>query len=201
METKEDPRLEENEQDSTLQQEERESEDALDLDDLFADEDDSQEEELSETEQLKAEIKRLEKGIKTLAERQGREKNTDEKQQTKTESKSNDLDDVSEMFFTHTPVAELVSDDIKTIADAKYNGSVIKAWRNEKWLQDKANSLDSARKEEEANRAKVSRPANGTGSSKVDIRKVKEEDVKNLPPDKKNEWLRMQARLERESDE
>lgn len=199
---KEDQPLEENEEskdDSTLNQE-RESEEADDdLDSLFAEDDDSQEEQPVSRE----EYNRLLKGTKKLATELGRIKSQpkEEEKETPKKEESNQLDDFTEMFYSQTPQAELVKEDLQAVAEAKYNGSVYKAWKNEKWMQDKASSLENAKKEDEVNKTKVDKPANGIVSSKkVDIKKVKPEDVADLTPAQKSEWVKHQASVEHDTD-
>jgi hypothetical protein len=65
-------------------------------------------------------------------------------------------DDVTELFLESRPEAALVQDDLKIVADAKYGGSIIKAWKGENWLHAKASALA----EENANRSKISTPTN-----------------------------------------
>jgi hypothetical protein len=196
--TDENLRLDENEE-STLNQE-RESEEADDdLDSLFAEDDDSQEEAPISRE----EYNRLLKGTKKLATEIGRLKSQPKGGEKETPKKleSNQLDDFTEMFYSQIPLAELVKEDLQAVAAAKYNGSVIKAWKNEKWMQDKASSLENAKKEDEVNKTKVDKPANGIVSSKkVDIKKVKPEEVSKLTPAEKSEWVRHQASIENNAD-
>lgn len=198
METKENQPIDENEQDSTLA-DDRVSEEATDFENLFADDDDSQE----DAPVTREEYNRLLKGVKKLASIQGQKK---EQPKEKAESKADVVvyhqdDDVSELFFAQIPKAELVSEDLKKIAEAKYNGSILKAWKGESWIQEKATALEVARTEDEANKEKIRKPAPGTAPSRVDISKIKPEDVASLPADKKAEWLKEQVRKERESAE
>jgi len=198
METNENQPIDENEQDSTLA-DDRVSEEATDFENLFADDDDSQE----DAPVTREEYNRLLKGVKKLASIQGQKK---EQPREKVKSKadvvvSHQDDDVSELFFAQIPKAELVSEDLKKIAEAKYNGSILKAWKGESWIQEKATALEVARTEDEANKEKIRKPASGTAPSRVDISKIKPEDVASLPADKKAEWLKEQVRKERESAE
>lgn len=196
--TEENQPIDENERDSTLE-DDRVSEEATDFENLFADDDDSQE----DAPVTREEYNRLLKGVKKLASIQGQKK---EQPKEKVESKadvvvSHQDDDVSELFFAQIPKAELVSEDLKKIAEAKYGGSILKAWKGESWIQEKATTLEVARTEEEANKEKIRKPSSGTVPSKIDVSKVKAEDVASLKPSEKMEWLRRQAELERNSDD
>lgn len=197
METNENQPIDENEQDSTLA-DDRVSEEATDFENLFADDDDSQE----DAPVTREEYNRLLKGVKKLASIQGQKK---EQPREKVKSKadvvvSHQDDDVSELFFAQIPKAELVSEDLKKIAEAKYNGSILKAWKGESWIQEKATALEVARTEDEANKEKIRKPSSGTAPSRTDVSKVKPEDVASLKPSEKVEWLKRQAELERNSD-
>jgi len=176
-----------------------ESEEADELNDLFSndDSDDDSDDNSDEDKvaRLEKKIEDIQKGVNKYFSEKGREKKQEEKEEP---IKETSLDDLSELFYAQTPQAELVQDDLVAIAEAKYGGSILKAWRNETWVQDKASSLDSAKKEEEVTKSKISKPSNGTvASNKVDIKKVKPEDVSSLTPSQKVEWLRNEANKER----
>lgn len=165
-----------------------ESDDALDLESLFADE--SQEEsEDDEVTQLKKKVENIEKGVRKYFSDKGRT----EKQDVPVKQESN-LDDVSELFFAQVPQAEGVQDDLKKIADAKYNGSILKAWRGESWLQEKATALDNAKKEDEVNRSKIDRPSSGSLSKRNDFSHIKtDDDVAKLSSAQRAAFLKHQA--------
>jgi hypothetical protein len=65
-----------------------------------------------------------------------------EKGQIKKEVKSvvadGNEDITEELLLVKNPEAETVLDDVKAVADAKYNGNRVKAYREEAWLQEKA---------------------------------------------------------------
>lgn len=65
------------------------------------------------------------------------------KEATAKEVPNHASDDVTELFLESKPEAELVKDDLKVIADAKYGGSIIKAWKGETWLHEKASALSA----------------------------------------------------------
>lgn len=178
--------------------EERDSNEADDLESLFAD--DEKQEDAPVT---REEYNRLLKGVQKLATNQGREKVQPKEavRGTTTNTTSNQGDDVSELFFAQIPKAELVNDDLKSIANAKYGGSILKAWRGESWIQEKASALENAKKEEEVNKSKIKTPTQGVSLSKNDVLKTKPEDVASLQPKDKIAWIKEQARKERETAE
>lgn len=191
--TEENQPIDENEQDSTLE-DDRVSEEATDFENLFADDDDSQE----DAPVTREEYNRLLKGVKKLASIQGQKK---EQLKDKVETKADVIvshqdDDVSELFFTQIPKAELVSEDLKRIAEAKYGGSILKAWKGESWIQEKATALEVARTEDEANKEKIRKPSSGT-SFKQDFSNVKtEEDVAKLSHKDRVEFVKKQIEKE-----
>lgn len=178
---------------------ESESDDATELEDLFAEH--SQEEEATDVDSLKKEIADLKKGLSKFFSENGRKAKQVEEKKEEAKPETVPTDDVSELFFNQIPQAELVSSDLKSIADAKYNGSILKAWKGESWIQAKAKALSDERTVNEENKSKISKPTQGTTSSRIDVSKVKAEDVSTLSADKKVEWLREQVRRERESAE
>jgi hypothetical protein len=184
--------LDENEQ-STLD-ENAETEQVEDLDNLF-DEEEKQEDEPVTRE----EYNKLLKGTQKLATQYGNLK-TQKKEDVKTKPESKVVapsDDISELFYAQIPKAELVSDDLKTIAESKYGGSILKAWKGESWIQEKASALESTKNEDEANKSKISKPSNGTSPKRVDILKVKPEEVESLKPSDKAVWVKAQVEKER----
>ena len=131
------------------------------LDDFFADEDESKGETLEEkVARMEAETAQLKKAIAKGFSEKGREKAQQQNQAKNDNSWRND--DVIEMFFENKPEAELVKDDLQMIADAKYNGSILKAWKGEKWLQEKASSV----REENIAKGKIQPPSQGSSAPK-----------------------------------
>ncbi len=211
MTTKEDQPLDENEE-STLDQE-RESEESENLEDLFADDDDSEDEsDADKVKRLEDKIARIEKGVKKLATDKGREakqpeKTEEPKEEPKTEPKEepkkepkDDGDLVEELLLIRHPEAEHVLDELKETAEMK-GTSVLKLYRDSKYFQGEAKALADAQKSEEENKSKIKKPANGTPSSKKDVLATKPEDVEKLSPSEKAQWLKAQAEKERNSDD
>lgn len=188
--TEVDLRQVETELDSTLEVE-RETEESSELDDLFAEEESSDEAPVT-----REEYNRLLKGVKKLASEQGRVKQVVKAEEPAPKQLA--TDDVSELFFAQIPQAELVSSDLKSIADKLYDGSILKAWRNETWIQEKAKALSDAKTRDEENRSKISKPSNGTSPSRTDISKVKAEEIDKLTPSQKVAWIEEQVRREQE---
>ena len=192
----EDTTLEKNEQDSTLLENDS-SEDASELDSLFAEEEDGEE----STPVTREEFNKLLKGVQKLATQKGIEKKEAVKETVKEEPvKTVATDDMTEFFLEQTPKAELVKDKLTQVAKALYGGSIIKAWRNESWIRELADKQADEKSEEETNKSKIEKPSSGfVSSKKVDITKVKDEDVSSLTPAQKSEWVRYQAQKERMS--
>jgi ethanolamine ammonia-lyase small subunit len=128
--------------------EESESEDS-ELEDLLKEMD-------SENPPTREEFNALKKGVAKFFSQKGREnKETKEVKEPK-EAPTQSSDDVTELFLESKPEAELVKDELKTIADKLYDGSIIKAWKNETWLHTKAQSLS----EENKAKGKIQSPSN-----------------------------------------
>jgi len=173
-----------------------ESEQVDELQDLFADDSQEDENEEDKVTRLEKKLENIQNGVNKYFSEQGRKAKEDVK--TKPESKVvAPSDDISELFYAQIPKAELVSDDLKTIAESKYNGSILKAWKGESWIQEKASALESTKNEDEANKSKISKPSNGTSPKRVDILKVKPEDVGSLKPADKAVWVKAQVEKER----
>ena len=176
-----------------------ESEDTSEeLDSLFGD--DSQEEPKEETPdekivRLEKTVASLEKGMKKAFSRQGVEKFKEKEVDTKEQTRPSDEAEV--LFHRITPEAENVKSELKKVADSLYGGSVLKAWDNEPWLQEKAKHLAEAKQEEEKNKSKVNQPSSTTGNQKKDLASVKAEDVEKLTPAEKIKWIKIQADKER----
>lgn len=131
------------------------------LDEFFKEEDAPEGETLEEkVARMEKETAEMKKGVaKFFSEKGRKDKVTTEE---KTIEKSTPLDDVAEMFFDSKPEAELVKDDLQMIADAKYNGSILKAWKGEKWLQEKAKSVQ----EDNVAKGKIQPPSQGSSAPK-----------------------------------
>ena len=165
-------------------EQERESEEAKELAEIVAALEGADQDEPPTRE----EFNNLFKGVKKLATKIGRTSEPKPTVEVKTEVKSSD--DNTELFYLNKPDAELVSDDLEAVAKAKYGGSVIQAWKNEQWLQEKSLTLSNAKKEKEELEGKIKSPANGNGGAKgsialQDIDLAKPEHVAYLNSDPK----------------
>lgn len=124
------------------------------------------EEEAPEGETLEQKVARMEKeteamkkGVSKFFSDKGRKEKAEVKVEKK-ETVNQSSDDVTELFLESKPEASLVKDDLKTIADAKYNGSIVKAWKEETWLHEKAKALS----EQEVNKGKITPPSSETAT-------------------------------------
>lgn len=105
---------------------------------------------------LEAKLEETRKGVSKYFSEKGRKEKEAKQTVTTQKTPTHTSDDVTELFLESKPEAVLVKDDLQQIADAKYNGSIVKAWKNESWLQAKAKSLS----EEEAAKGKIQPPSN-----------------------------------------
>jgi hypothetical protein len=72
-----------------------------------------------------------------------------------------------EILYVREPEAELVKDDIKIVAETKYNGDMLRAYREESWLKDKALLESEKKKQKEESEGKMSAPSSQiTGEGK-----------------------------------
>ena len=179
---------------------ERESEEASsEFDELFSEESEESNEDQPVT---REEFNKLIKGVKNLATDKGRKAKAEEETKSEPEAEATEVtsevpsSDIGRLFQAQIPETEFVSDDLKQIADAKYNGNIIAAWDGEPWLQEKAKTLNDAKVEEEKNKAKIEKPSTGNVNSKKNLASVKAEDVADLSPDDKLKWIAIQAEKE-----
>jgi hypothetical protein len=183
-----------------------EAKEADELQDLFEDDKDvdtSKETSDERVARLEKKLEDVQKGVSKYFSEQGRKNKEVKEEEVQPEAPAKTettVDDLSELFYAQTPQAEFVGDDLKQIADAKYGGSVLKAWRNEKWLQEKASSLESAKKEEEANKSKIDKPSTKVDFSQRDVTKIKPEELSKLSPAQQLEYLDKMAEQERRNE-
>lgn len=172
-----------------------ESDDAKEFEALFAETDDSE----KDVETLRKDVEALKKGVSKFFSERGQAKQVVEPKK-QVEVKTEQSDDISELFFAQIPQAELVQGDLRNIADKLYGGSILKAWRSEGWIQEKAKALSDAKKEDEVNKTKISKPSNSVEFTK-NIEKMKEDEVGKLTPAQQVQWLEAQAAKERRNAE
>ncbi len=139
------------------------------------------------------EFNALKKGVAKYFSDKGREKAKVEKKEepaktTATEAKADETDDLTEMFLEQNPKVELVKEKLDKVAKALYGGSLIKAWRNEPWLREMADSIEQEKSEEAANKAKVGAPSKTVGTNKVDFKKMTPEEAIKLSDDDFAKW-------------
>lgn len=137
----------------------------------------SEDESSKKIEELAKTVKSLEKGFKKAFSKKGKEG----------ESVNTSGDDLETLFFEQRPEAEHVSDDLKSVAEAK-GISILKAWREEKWLQEKANKIAEEKKVEEESKSKIGNPTSRAGK-KTDFSKLTEKEVEKLSNDDKVKYF------------
>lgn len=103
-------------------------------------------------------------------------------------AKADAVDDITEMFLEQNPKVELVKEKLDKVAQALYGGSLIKAWRNEPWLREMADSIEKEKSEEAANRAKVGAPSKTVGNNKTDLKKITPAEALKLSDDDFAKW-------------
>lgn len=111
-------------------------------------------------ERLEAELAKTKKGVAKYFSEKGRKEKAAQAPDTAKKTPTQTSDDVTELFLESKPEASYVKDDLQKIADAKYDGSIIKAWKGETWLHKKAKALS----EEEAAKGKIQPPSSQTPS-------------------------------------
>ena len=137
--SEQDPSL--NEEDTSKLQTGGKSEDA-DLESLFKDEEAPDDETADEkVERMEKEIATMKKGVAKFFSEKGRKEKATSEAPAPKGTPNHSSDDVTELFLESKPEAALVQDDLRTIADAKYGGSILKAWKGETWLHAKAKAL------------------------------------------------------------
>jgi hypothetical protein len=173
-------------EDPNLENEERDSEEtSSEFDELFSEDSETDE----DTPVSREEFNNLQKGIKKIATELGRNKSKDTKDETESETDkevtpevdNSNSNDVDALFLEQTPEAEEVEDDLKAVAEAKYGGSKVRAWREESWLREKAKSLNDVKKQDEENKSKIDAPDSGI-SGKVDVTKLTDKDLDDMTP-------------------
>ena len=107
-------------------------------------------------------------------------KNLGRQQQVAPQSQTSP-DDIEVLFYGSAPKAGLVKEDLKIIAEAKYGGSILKAWNNENWIQEKAESLDREERRKATDAKKVLAPSGQPGGSN-DYSAMTDDEIMNLPP-------------------
>ncbi len=147
----------------TTPPEENETEDS-ELENFFSEDDSKKDVPVS-----REEFNALKKGVSKFFSQKGREKKEPTKEQPKEpkETPTQSSDDVTELFLQSKPEAELVKEDLKIVADAKYGGSIIKAWKGEEWLHAKAQALSEANKA----KGKIQTPSNQI-EGEIDFKKI-----------------------------
>ena len=173
-----------------------ESEDALE--ELFKSDDDSQDE-LEDSEKVKKLEERLgniEKGVKKYFSEQGRKKEEPKKEKREEIPQTNSV--LRTLYFDKFPETKQVWEEVEK--EAKLLGKdPFELYESSSYFKGEAKARHNAKIEEEENKSKIAKPSSGTASSKIELSSVKPEDVANLKPSQKMDWIRMQAEKERNS--
>ncbi len=132
--------------------------------------------------------KAIAKGFSDRGRKAKEEKKEEPAKPAVTEAKASEVDDLTEMFLEQNPKVELVKEKLDKVAKSLYGGSIIKAWRNEPWLREMADSIEKEKSEEAANKAKVGAPSKTIGTNKADFKKMPFEEAKKLSDDDFAKW-------------
>jgi predicted lactoylglutathione lyase len=108
----------------------------------------------ADIEELKKKVADIEKGASRFFSQRGQKK--EEKKPEQPVAPATKDSDIEVMFFETRPEAELVKDDLKKVAEVK-GISLIQAWKQEAWLQEKAKTLSA----DETNKGRIGSPSNG----------------------------------------
>lgn len=194
----EDQQLDENEE-STLD-EKRDSDDtAEDLDSIFADDSD---EDNSEKPVTREEYENLKKGAQKLATELGRLKSKDVEKEPREEELKKEIPETNSvmknLYFKANPEAKEVWDEVEREAK-KLSKDPFELYEYSSYFKGEASSRAAAKAEEEANKAKISKPSSDVDFSKK-ISSIKEEDVNKLTPEQKVQWIKEQVRKEKDAE-
>jgi hypothetical protein len=121
------------------------------------------------------EFNALKKGVSKFFSEKGREEKATKTVEAPKETPTQSSDDVTELFLESKPEAGLVLEDLQKVADAKYNGSIIKAWKGEEWLHEKAQALSETNKA----KSKIQSPSNQI-EGEIDFKTIKAEQISKL---------------------
>lgn len=193
--TNEDQHIDENEDDSTLE-DERDSEEASEFDELFSESD-------SDDLPTREEYNNLLKGTKKLASELGRlkkERETKPEVKTETQTPVNTEGEVKvnsvlkRLYEKENPEIKEVWDEL--VKDTPKGQDPIEYYESKKGWQLEAKARYDARTEDEANKEKIRKPSSGT-SFKQDFSNVKtEEDVAKLSHKDRVEFVKKQIEKE-----
>lgn len=134
----------------------------------------------ADIEELKSQVENIKKGAAKFFSEKGMKKN-EKKEEPKPAIKQEDASDLEVIFFEGKPESKLVEDDLKAIAKAK-GISVIQAWKNESWIQEKAKALHAEKVEKEKNEGRIGDPSENIEIGKDAATKALENSfISNLP--------------------
>lgn len=168
-----------------------ESEEATDLENLFANEETPGENPDDKIARLEKTVSDLKKGVAKAFSQQGRQPK--EAKEVKTEGNSV----IKNLYFKANPEAELEWDNVEKTAK-ELGKDPFELYESSAFLKGEAKAKFEAKIEEEKNKSKIAKPSSQPGSSQIDISKTKPEEVDKLTPAQKVEWVKAQAQKERE---
>lgn len=181
---------------------ESESEEALEIDKIFSEIEKEDNEE--EVDFLKRKVENIEKGVSKFFSNQGRkqkeEKQPEKKEEVPIKEATPQINPVLKtLYFDKFPETKEVWEEVEK--EAKLLGKdPFELYESSSYFKGEAKSRFDAKAEEERNKEKIAKPSGIPGSSKTDISKIKPEEVDKLSPSQKSEWVKAQAKKEKEMD-
>jgi len=179
--------------------------DDQELEELLKTEEPSDDESLEQkVERLERENARVKKGVAKFFSEKGKKKPepSDKQEEKKTEEpttvpSTGTSPVMKRLYFDRFPEAKEVWDEVEKEAKA-LNKDPFDLYESSNYFKGEAKAKAEAKRIEEETKNKIAKPSSDTGSSsKVDLSKVKAEDVEKLTPSQKSEWIRKQAEKER----
>lgn len=135
----------------------------------------------ADVEELKKKVEDIQKGAAQFFSKKGMEKKVPNEEAPKPAVRQEDVSDLETIFFESKPEASLVEDDLKVVAKAK-GISLIQAWKQESWIQDKAKALQTEKLENDGNNKKVGEPSGSVPAEKdAEQKRIEQAFTSNLP--------------------
>lgn len=173
--------------------EDRESEEALNLDELFQD-DNAEEEDVPVS---REEFNRLQKGIKKMASQLGQTKKEPIKEEQPKQEDINYNPILKRLYLKESPEMETVWDEV--VKETPQGQDPIAYYESKKGWQLEAKARHNAIKEDEVNRSKIDKPSNSTATTRKDFSHIKSEgDLTKLSTADKASYFKAQLAKEQQ---
>lgn len=188
------PTPNEDERNATSQEEEG-TDDKQELEDLFNSEAPEGETLEEKVERMEQEQSRLKKGVAKFFSEKGKKEEKKTEKPTTVPSGTSPV--LKALYLKQNPEAQEVWDEVEKEA-AALKKDPFELYESSSYFKGEAKAKAEAKRVEEESKSKIAKPSSDTGSSsKVDLSKVKPEDVEKLKPSQKMDWIKAQAEKER----